>query len=309
MNIESMNFKLDRVCTLELLYDNEIFIASRAVESMIPVFMSNEDDKTYLHINFPRSFADVLRNRQFLSKFKAKETGTHYVITERINHREEWKVINKIMEMPSVVVNRMDINDGVIQINIRYSSHYSETLSDLVSQFISNGFGSIENMGFSKGIIHELSVLNDMFKLGMIQVSVKLTADERKAFSFIRENDFGEACNNLLNNELIRALVYSDEKKDSPNAKIIDSETMIYQVQIYDQILARWRSDMNKLPVIRFRQFLRLKEDRLNVLTVMPKSQVNIASRAFFDSMDRSSEKRGFLEFSSDFDVEVLKQF
>lgn len=309
MNIEGMDLKLDRICTLDLLYDNEIFVASRAVEDTIPVSMSSEEDKAYLYINFPHSFADILRNKQFLSKFKAKETGTHYVISERINHIEEWKIINKIMEMPSVVVNRMDIKDGVFEINIRYSSRYSETLSDLVSQFVSNGSGSIENMGLSKGILHELSVLNDLFKLGMMEVSVKLTADERKAFSFIGENDFGESCNNLINNKFIKAIVYSDEKLDSPHAEILDSEKMIYQVQILDQILAKWRSDMNQFPVIRFRQFLRLKSDRLKVLTVMPKSQIDLAYKAFFDSMGTPSEKRGILEFSSDFDIDVLKQF
>ncbi len=309
MNIEGIDLKLDRVCTLGLLYNNEIFGATKSVEGAIPVFIRNEGDKSYLHINFPRSFADVARNRQFLSKFNAKESGTHYVINEKINHIEEWQILNKIMEAPSVVVNRMDIKDGIFEINMRYSSYYSETISDLVSQFIANGFGSIENMGLSKGILHELEVLNDMFELGMIEISVKFTADERKAFSFIGENDFGESRNNLLNNELIQALVYADEKINSTNAEIIESENKIYQVELLDPLLAKWRNDMNQFPVIRFRQFLRLKKDRLNVLTVMPKSQIDLACKSFFDSMDASIPKRGVLEFSSDFDIDILKQF
>lgn len=309
MNIEDIDRKLDRICTLGLVYNDEIFSATKSVDSTIPVFMRNEDDKSYLTINFPRSFADGARNRQFLSKFKAKETGTHYVISERINHIEEWKILNKIMETPSVVVNRMNIKDGIFKINIRYSSHHSEAISDLLSQFVSNGFGNIENMGLSKGILHELSVLNNIFELGMMGVTIKLTSDERKNFSFIGENDFGETCNNLINEGKIKALDYAVEQTDSTQSKIVDPEHRIYQVQIFDPIIAKWRGDMNEFPVIRFRQFLRLRRDRLNILTIMPKNQIELAYRAFFGSMITSSEKRGFLEFSSDFDIDILKNF
>ncbi len=309
MNIDDIDLKLDRVCTLELVYDSEIFVASRAIENAIPAFMRQEDDISYLLINFPKSFAEVQKNRLFLGRFKAVETGTHYVINERINHIEEWKVLTKIMELPSVVVNRMDINDGLFEINLRYSSHYSENLSSFISQFVENGLGRINNMGPSIGILQELNVIDKMFKLGILQVSIKLTSDQRRLFSFIGETDFGESCNNLINNDLIRALIYADDKIDNSNAEIVDIENRIYQVQLLDPILAKWRGKMNEFPVVRFRQFLRLKKDRLIILTVLPNNQIDVAYKAFFDSLDPADKNRAFLEFSSGFDIRILEEF
>ena len=214
-----------------------------------------------------------------------------------------------IMNSPSVVVNRMDISNGAFEISIRFSSKYSELLSRMFSDFTLDEIGRIKNVGPSKGIIYELEELQKTFDLGMTQISIHLSSEERKFLSHIETTDFGESCNNLINEESVRALIYADRNVDSDYLKLLDEKRGVYQISIMDPIITQWRRSMNEFPVVRFRQFLRLKDESIKILTVLPKNQLDLSYKTFFRAIENTSDQRAYLEFASDYDYQILKEF
>ena len=136
MHFADIDKILDRRMVLTMKQDNEIFLASREIEARIPINILEEGDEKYMLINFPSSFGDVQKNRIFLKKYDAKNIGSHYVIRERINHVEKWKYIHEIMNLPSVVVNRINLKGGLIAFYFRYHHSVNNKISNVIQYFL-----------------------------------------------------------------------------------------------------------------------------------------------------------------------------
>ena len=318
MHFADIDKILDRRMVLTMKQDNEIFLASREIEARIPINILEEGDKKYMLINFPSSFGEVQKNRIFLKKYDAKNIGTNYVIRERINHVEKWKYIQEIMNLPSVVVNRINLKGGLIAFYFRYHHSVKNKISNILSNYTDGDDGQIETMDPSPGILKILDRLDQFYSLGMVQVSIPLTEEERTLVGFVRDDFIGESTNNLIigestNNLIsgngINAIVYTGEPVENPQLNEIYGESGLYGMNLKDNTLQGWREKLNRIPVIRFRQFLRIRNNDLHILTLLPYSQTDLDYRAFFEEICENNRHNATLDFVSKYDRSVILDF
>ena len=306
MHFADIDKILDRRVVLTMKQDNEIFLASREIEARIPINILEEENKKYMLINFPSSFGEVQKNRIFLKKYDAKNIGSHYVIRERINHVEKWKYIQEIMNLPSVVVNRINLKGGLIAFYFRYHHSVKNKISNILSNYTDGDDGQIETMDPSPGILKILDRLDQFYSLGMVQVSIPLTEEERTLVGFVRDDFIGESTNNLISGNGINAIVYTGETVENPQLNEIYGESGLYGMNLIDNTLQGWREKLNRIPVIRFRQFLRIRNDNLHILTLLPYSQTDLAYRAFFEEICESNRHNATLDFVSKYDRNII---
>ncbi len=309
MRIADIDKILDRRMVLTMKQDNEIFLASREIEARIPINIIEEEDKKYMLINFPSSFGEVQKNRIFLKKYNAKNIGSHYVIKERINHVEKWKYIQEIMNLPSVVVNRINLKGGLIAFYFRYHHSVKNKISNILSGYTDGDEAQIETMDPSPGILKILDRLDQFYSLGMVQVSIPLTEEERNLVGFVRDDFIGESTNSLISGNGINAIVYTGGTVENPHLNEIYGESGLYEMSLKDNTLMGWREKLNRIPVIRFRQFIRILNHDLHILTLLPYSQTDLAYRAFFEELSESNRKDASLDFTCKYNRNVMENF
>lgn len=309
MHFADIDKILDRRMVLTMKQDNEIFQASKEIEARIPINILEEDDKKYILINFPGSFGEVQKNKIFLKKYEAKNIGSHYVIKERINHVDKWKYINEIMNVPSVVVNRINLKQGLIAFYFRFHHSVKNVISNILSNYTDGEDGWIETMDQTPGILKILDRLDQFYSLGMIQVSVPLSEEERKEVGFIRDDFIGESKNNFRSGNGISAIVYTGGVINNPHLDEIDGNYGLYSMNLEDQTLLGWREKLNTIPVIRFRQFVRIRNNELHILTLLPYSQIDLAYGAFFEEIGEINRHDATLYFASKYDRNIILDF
>ena len=80
-------------------------------------------------------------------------------------------------------------------------------------------------------------------------------------------------------------------------------------MNLIDSTLQGWREKLNRIPVIRFRQFLRIRNNDLHILTLLPYSQTDLAYRAFFEEIGESNRNNATLDFVSKYERSVILEF
>lgn len=66
---------------------------------------------------------------------------------------------------------------------------------------------------------------------------------------------------------------------------------------------------MNRIPVIRFRQYVRIQNNKLCILSLLPYSQIDLAYREFFENVKESGRDGATLEFVSKYERNILLLF
>ncbi len=309
MDFGDIDRVLDRRMVLTMKQDNEIFQASREVNARIPVTISDEEGKKFLYINFPGSFGEPQKNRIFLKRYDAKNIGSHYVIKSRINHVDKWRYINDLINVPSVVVNRINLKDGLLAFYFRYHHSVKNRISCILSKYTDGEEGQIESIGPSPGLLSILDRMQEVFTLGMIQISMPV--DDNKDFSehFLKEGYISESASNIHLDHGLKAVIYTGSRVDDKTLVEIDGNSGIYSVNFEDPILTEWRNRMMEIPVIRFRQFMRVEGNELKVITLLPYSQMDQAYRSFFQTMEGTGRDDISLDFSLKYNREIMLSF
>ncbi|MCL6014219.1 MAG: hypothetical protein M1323_01160 [Candidatus Thermoplasmatota archaeon] len=309
MDFGDIDRVLDRRMVLTMKQDNEIFQASREVNARIPVTISDEQGKKFLFINFPGSFGEPQKNRIFLKKYDAKNIGTHYVIKSRINHVDKWKYINDLINVPSVVVNRINLKDGLLAFYFRYHHSVKNRISCILSKYTDGEEGQIETIGPTPGLISIMDRMHEVFTLGMIQISIPVNDHRNFNEKFLKEGYISESSNNIHSGHGLSAIIYTGSAVDDNTLNVIDSKSGIYSVNFEDPMLTEWRNRMMDIPVIRFRQFMRIVDNELKVITMLPYSQIDQAYRSFFQTMEKTGNEDISLDFSLKYNREIMLSF
>ena len=96
---------------------------------------------------------------------------------------------------------------------------------------------------------------------------------------------------------------------DDKTLNVIDSKSGIYSVNFEGPMLTGWRNRMMDIPVIRFRQFMRVEGNELKVITLLPYSQIDQAYRSFFQTVEETGNEDISLDFSLKYNREIMLSF
>ncbi len=82
------------------------------MEERIPAYTFTEEDKTYLRLFFPKTGKSNPALSPILSRNNMIEKRSYYSITERINNVEGMRMVARLLETPSVVLNNTYLLKG-----------------------------------------------------------------------------------------------------------------------------------------------------------------------------------------------------
>jgi hypothetical protein len=154
-----------------------------------------------------------------------------------------------------------------------------------------------------------LDRMNEVFNLGLIQISMPV--DDHKNFSekFLKEGYISESANNIHLDHGLRAVIYTGSRVDDKTLVEIDGNSGIYSVNFEDPMLTGWRNRMMDIPGIRFRQFMRVGGNELKVITLLLYSQIDQAYRSFFHTMEETGNEDISLDFTLKYNRKIMLSF
>ncbi len=275
MLVRDIDRKLDMRVILRLRQNTELFNLTRELKGKFPVFLFNRDEETWMSTYFPKE----QRNQRLeivLKKLQGIEKENSFVIDSRINNVKDLRIVNKLIEIPSFIINRSDMNNGFLNI---YARFHSTNLPD-VSENLSAYTGDVENsrvewLGPNPGIMKTMDLINSEYPVSLVTYVVKLEG-ENKALSELAHNanTLVEIKNSQMSDGKFQAVMYSnsDLTKLIKGVNVISKEDGIFEMPLTDEILESVRDASNRDHIMRLRFFIKPEDGNLEVTVFLPSS-------------------------------------
>ena len=205
--------------------------------------------------------------------FHAEDKGDSWLITFPLKSLPEISVIDKIVEIPSVIMQHLYLKNGKIFVDLRFHKSRSKEISDFIVDCLADGGKiALESLAPRSGVISFLTEMNSMVPITLISFSIPLfNADpiERLLSSYdsIAEIEKKPGPN-------YRALIFSKSsiiKRD--DFITISKEDNLYETWGNNPILEEIRTISNDNSIFRLAHFLWANEGRLIVSTFIPTHQ------------------------------------
>lgn len=275
MKVKDIDKLLDMRLVLRLRQSTELFDATANISKPLPVFIYEDDGKMFMSTYFPKE-SDRKDLSLLLRKFEADEKEDSFVTTTRINNVKDLAIIGKLLDLPSMTLNRADMSSGFLNIYARFHSCNLGEVSHILSEYTSDLDNSrVEWLGPSPGIIQIMDLINSQYPVSLVTYEIK--DDDNSSNCLSRAgNVLVEVKGTDSDNEFQSVLYAGTEREDKlpGGATRISPNEGVYRYTFSNRFLGIVRDRANRAHIIRMRFFVKPLNGKLEVSTFLPTSQV-----------------------------------
>lgn len=277
MLVRDIDKRLDMRLILKLKQDTELFKVTADVDLTLPVYIFGKENTTWMSTYLPkldRNSKIELINR----KFKSVEMENAYVVDSRINNVKDLAIIDKLMDIPSFIVNRSDMSNGFLNIYARFHSSRIAEVSALLSEYTADSENSrVDWLGPSMGIISITDLIHSTYPLSIVSYRTPFTEDDKVLSDLMGEGGVMAEVRNSFNREgKISAVLYLDHNIDGKYDEVqtISAEDGVYQLDTHNVFHNIVRDEANKLHIMRTRYFIKPQGEDAEITVFMPSGSV-----------------------------------
>lgn len=280
MLVRDIDRKLNRRLVISLKQSTELFEATRKFNQTLPATVFVEDNATYLNVFFPKDNENDTQFKILLRRFDAIERKDGYVVKDRINNIKDMKIVNELLSIPSMALNRLDIYKGEMHFYSRFHDNYLPEVSEALSRYTADGENTrIEWLGPSPGIINILEQINSRYPISLLSYQVPVDPDDEILNSVISDvPHLLEIENSHTHENRFKTLLYSGKPLvdlEPHEIRTISNEDMIYETYGSNKLLSEVRKRANEIPVIRLRYFVKKVGNSMEVDLFIPTNQTH----------------------------------
>lgn len=268
---------LDTRLILRLRQETDLFRATAEMDNILPVFIFDEDEKVFMNTYFPKS--QIIRNLELVTrKFEAVELEDSYVTTTRINNVKDLAIIRKLLDIPSMMLNRSDMSHGFLNLYFRFHSSELAEVSDLLSEYTADKKNSrVDWLGPSPGIVDILDLINSQYPVSVVTYEVEVPSEDEPLHSLLNQDILAEVKVSASEKGHFRAVLYTKGQLKTPlppgvsNISVIDG---VYGFSLSSELLSLVKEASNDAHIVRMRFFAKPHDGKLQVTVFLPSSQV-----------------------------------
>ena len=273
MLVRDIDRKLDMRVILRVRQNTELFDLTREIKGKFPVFLFGRDGEIWMSTYFPKE----TRSNKLeiaLKKFRGIEKENSFVIDSRINNVKDLKIINKLMEIPSFIINRSDMNNGFLNIYARFHSSQLSMVSENLSVYTEDIENSrVEWLGPNPGIIKTMDLINSEYPVSVVTYIIKLNGEDRTMSELAHNVDsMAEMKNSQMSDGKFKAVLYSNSASAGliEGVNAISKDDGIFELETGNDILATIRDASNSDHIMRLRYFVKPRDGNLEVTVFLP---------------------------------------
>ena len=273
MLVRDIDRKLDMRVILRVRQNTELFDLTREIKGKFPVFLFGRDGEIWMSTYFPK---ETKSNKLeiALKKFRGIEKENSFVIDSRINNVKDLKIINKLMEIPSFIINRSDMNNGFLNIYARFHSSQLSMVSENLSVYTEDIENSrVEWLGPNPGIIKTMDLINSEYPVSVVTYIIKLNGEDRTMSELAHNVDsMAEMKNSQMSDGKFKAVLYSNSASAGliEGVNAISKDDGIFELETGNDILATIRDASNSDHIMRLRYFVKPRDGNLEVTVFLP---------------------------------------
>ena len=186
MLLEKVDKLLDRQCSISFTNDYQIFEISRKFGIHVPSFLLFKNDKTEVFFYVQKEAESYREIKIFLDTLNAKDFYGNWVVSSKDDRYDELKFVSELSQVPSVSLDGIYLNNGYLDVNFRFHSHFNELVSPILSHYVSRFQNfHIQRLGPSPGLISIMKRAASYLPLSQIS-TFNVRAEEQ-----VEENPLG----------------------------------------------------------------------------------------------------------------------
>lgn len=277
MLVRDVEKKLDMRIVLKLRQETDFFRDTASLGRTLPVYIYNNEATTWMSTYFPKDEKspkiDLLTR-----KFEAIKKEGSYVVDTRINNVKDLAIIDKLMDVPSFVINRSDMGDGFLNVYARFHSSRMDSVSQLLADYTSDADNArVAWLGPSPGITTITDWIHDEYPLSLVTYKVSTDSDDE---SFRRLSEvqglIGEVRNSRNRKGKISTVLYTERPLEEgiPGVLPVSSSDCIYQFEFFNSFHSMIREKANREHIMRSRFFLKHSTDAIELNVFLPRASV-----------------------------------
>ncbi len=280
------------------------------MEERIPAYTFTEEDKTYLRLFFPKTGKSNPALSPILSRNNMIEKRSYYSITERINNVEGMRMVARLLETPSVVLNNTYLLKDELYLDFRFHRNMLPDINDLLSGLIGKSLNfRIVKLTGSRNLKSRMEAIHSQTPLAVVRYSVPIPGNN-PLLRYIVANDPGtvaEIEGRSLSEEGIKVILYATKSIDQKRADVISKEDNIYESYINEKSLVEGKRLGDDAGIPRIAFFLSLEGDRLYDTTFVPAAEADEYISIMMNSLMIDHGSHPLLDYYSRLDEEVWR--
>ena len=275
MLVKDIDKKLDMRVILRLRQNTELFNALLDLKAKLPVFIFPKNEEVWMATYFSKSNINS-KISMLLKRFNGIELEDSFIIESRINNVKDLAVINKLMNIPSFIVNRSDMGSGYLNVYARFHSNHLENVSNLLNEYTMDTENArVEWLGPSQGILHVMDLINHEYPVSLITYIIPMNGQDFP----LRSLDPGcvlEVSNNMTKDGGFSSILYCDHPLQEKIAGInpISEDQGLYSMTLFNQYLKDVRDKSNEQHIMRIRFFIKPQNDKYEVTVFLPTGSI-----------------------------------
>ena len=275
MLVKDIDKKLDMRVILRLRQNTELFNALLDLKAKLPVFIFPKKEEVWMATYFSKSNINS-KISLLLKRFNGIELEDSFIIESRINNVKDLAVINKLMNIPSFIVNRSDMGSGYLNVYARFHSNHLENVSNLLNEYTMDTENArVEWLGPSQGILHVMDLINLEYPVSLITYIIPMNGQDLP----LRSLDPGcvlEVSNNMTKDGGFSSILYCDHPLQEKIAGInpISEDQGLYSMTLFNQYLKDVRDKSNEQHIMRIRFFIKPQNDKYEVTVFLPTGSI-----------------------------------
>jgi hypothetical protein len=274
--VRDIDRKLDMRLVLRVRQNTEFFSAIADMTTKLPVFIYGKNGESWMSTYFPRDSKNTKINL-LLSRFHAVEKEDSFVVDTRINNVKDLAVINKLIHLPSFIVNRSDMSGGFINIYARFHSSQAYAVSSLLAEYTADGMNSrVDWLGPSPGITKIMDLINSEYPVSLISYDIPINGEEESIRSILSGDVIAEATNSIADDGLFSTVLYSGNPIHGNVEGIspVSPEDGIYTMVMRNSFFAMVRDKANEQHIMRTRFFIKPFGEKLQITVFLPSASI-----------------------------------
>ena len=293
MLVRDIDRKLDMRLVIKVRQSTEFFSAIADMHTKLPVFIYGKSGEAWMSTYFTRDSRNA-KIDMLLSRFHAIEKENSFVVDTRINNVKDLAVINKLMRLPSFIVNRSDMSGGFINIYARFHSSQADAVSSLLAEYTADGMNArVDWLGPSPGITSIMNLINSEYPVSLVTYELPMNGSEESLREILSGEVMAEASNTQGNDGSFSTVLYSQNPihGNVEGLSPISPDDCLYSMEMRNSFLTMVRDKANEQHIMRTRFFIKPAGERLQITVFLPTTSTYEYYSIIFD-VARKTENR-----------------
>lgn len=293
MLVRDIDKALDMRLILRVRQNTELFNAISDLRTKLPVFIYGKGSEVWMSTYFPKDSKnqkiDIL-----LKRFRATEYENAFVVDTRINNVKDLAIIDKLMKLPSFIINRSDISGGFVNIYARFHRSQLDAVSALLADYTADKENSrVDWLGPSPGITKVMDLINSEYPISLVTYRIPINGDSDQFGSIINSDFMLEMSNSLMTDGRFSTVLYSSKQiqDDVKGLTPVSPEDGVYMMSMSNSFLADVRNAANTQHIMRVRFFIKPDIESFEATVFLPTSSIYDYYSILFDVARRSGNK------------------